>query len=278
MPEAVTVHATRRTTRITVQAMQLPKTFMPGDTSRAFFDPNDRRVTLVSKTRLRNEPLFRVLRGELVLKNLCLEHMAMGVDIWKGNAAIQVQPSDGESTLQPSAPVAKAAAILESVEVVSHSGRGIVAVNGAHVHIKDAYIHDCAATGVYVCGHGTRAVLETVDVTENGEGNQYYGGIARGQSGICIDQGILCLTDCNVSRNVASGISIISPDLTELTLKNTDILANGSRPIAIHVGNLDRFDISPDCQLASMGLFSPRSTILVAELADQESEGDMTEF
>jgi hypothetical protein len=72
MPEAVTIHATRRTTRITLEAMSLPETFTPGDTSRAFFYRNDKRVTLVSKTRLRNEPLFRVLRGELVLKNLCL--------------------------------------------------------------------------------------------------------------------------------------------------------------------------------------------------------------
>jgi hypothetical protein len=278
MPEAVTIHATRRTTRITLEAMSLPETFTPGDTSRAFFYRNDKRVTLVSKTRLRNEPLFRVLRGELVLKNLCLEHMAMGVDIWRGNAAIHVQPSIGESTLRPSAPVAKAAAVLESVEIVSESGRGILAIDGAHVHIKGSYIHDCAATGVYVGGHGTRVVLETVDVTENGTGNQHFGGIARGQSGMCIDQGVVSLTDCNVSHNVASGISIISPDLTELTLTKTDVLTNGYKQIHVHVGSLDRVVINPDCKLAVTGLSSPRSTILVAERADIESEADLTGF
>jgi hypothetical protein len=275
MPEAVTIHTAHRTTQITVEALTLPETFMPGDTRLAFLYRNDKRVTLLSKTRVCNEPLFRVLGGKLVLKNLCLEHMAMGVDIWRGNAAIQVQPNNEESTLGPSTPVAKAAAVLESVEIVSYSGRGIVVLDGAHVHIKDSYIHGCAATGVYVGGEDTRAVLETVDLTENGVGSQHFGGISRGQSGICIGEGVVSITDCNVSRNLVFGISVLSPGLTELALKNTDILTNGSRPIAVHYGNMDHIAITADCQLACMGSFSPRSTILVAELVDHESEGEI---
>jgi hypothetical protein len=279
MPEAVIVHATRRTTRITVQGMSLPETFTPGVTSLALFDRDASRVKLVSNTRLRNEPLFRVLRGELMLKNLCLEHMSMGIDIWSGNAAIMVRPDVGEATLRPStSPGAKAAAVLESVEVVSHSGRGIVVLDGAHVRIKDSYIHDCAATGMYVGGHDSRAVLEAVDVTENGTGNHRVGGIVRGHSGIYIDQGVVSITDCNVSQNSASGVSVISPDLTELTLTKTDILTNGNRPIDVHVGSLDRLVINPDCKLAVIGCFNPRSTILAAERADDESDADLTEF
>jgi hypothetical protein len=272
MPEAVTVHATRRTTQIIVEAMKLPETCMPDDSSLAVFDRGDRRVTLVSKTGLRNEPLFRVLCGELVLRNLCLKHRSMGIDIWSGNAAIHVQLDNGEATVRARAVLTKAAALLETVEVVSHSGRGVVVLDGAHVHIKDSYIHDCAATGVYVGGHGSRAVLEAVDATDNGTGNKRVGGIAKGHSGIYIDQGVVSVTDCNVSRNSASGISFISPDMTQLTVKNTDLLRNGIRSIQLRGGDMNHLVIDPDCHLAFRGSFSPRSTILVAIRAD------MTEF
>lgn len=278
MPEAMTVHTTRRTTQVMVQAMSLPETFMVNKDSLGFFDRDDRRVTLVSKTKLRNEPLFRVLRGELVLKNLSLEHLSMGIGIGGGNTAILVQPDGGESALRPSL-LAKAAAVLESVEVVSHSGRGISVLDAASAHIKDSYIHDCAATGVFVGGHGSRAVLETVDVTENGTGNQR--GIARGHCGICIEQGVVRITDCNVSQNSAAGIKVILPDLTELTLKKTDILANGISPIQLPVGNMARLVIGSDCQFAFAGSWSnPRSSILVTERADDESESEAesTEF
>jgi hypothetical protein len=266
MPKVVTVHAIRRTVQITVEAMQLPGTFMLG------------RVCLLSKTRLRNEPIFRVTRGKLVLKDLYLEHLSMGVDIWNGNAAIQVQPDSGETSHPLSAAAAKASAILDSVEVMSHSGRGIMALDGGHVQIKDSYIHDCAATGVFVGGNGSRADLKRVDVTENGTGNQFLGGIARGHSGLYIDKGAVSITDSNVSRNLGSGIFIVSPDLTELTLEKTDILENINSPIRTYVGDTDRVVVDPECQLAFTGSFRPRSTILVAERADGESEADLIDF
>jgi hypothetical protein len=274
MPKVVTVHAIRRTIQITVEAMRLPETFMLDDTSPEVFDRYDRRVWLVSKTRLRNEPIFRVLRGELVLKDLYLEHVSMGVDIWSGNAAIQIQPDNGETIRPPSAAAAKASAVLESVEVVSHSGRGIVALDGGHVQIKDSYIHDCAATGVLVGGNGSRADLNGVDLMYNGTGNQLFGGISRGHSGIYIDKGVVNITDSNVSQNLGSGILIVLPDLTELTLEKTDILANINSPIHTCVGDTDHVVVDSDCQLAFAGAFSPRSTLLVAERADDESEDD----
>jgi hypothetical protein len=261
MPEAVTIRASKRTTQISVQGMKLPETFMPADTSQAFFGCNDSRVSLVSKTRLRNEPLFRIIRGNLVLKDLCLDHVSMGIDILSGNAAIHVKSNNGGEMTHPPPPatVAKAAVVLESVELVSHSGRGIVALEGAHLHIKDSYIHGCAATGVYVGGNGSRAVLEAVDVTENGMGNhQHAGGIVRGHSGVYIDQGVVSITDCNVSRNSLSSIAVISPDQTELTLKTTDILMNGN-------SSMDRLVADSSCQIDFKGLFSPRSPILVAQ-------------
>jgi hypothetical protein len=281
MPKVVTIHATRRTARIAVEAMRLPETCIRDDDSHDYsYDGSEGRlVTLVSHTSLRNEPLFRVIRGKLMLKGLCLEHVSMGIDIWSGNAAIQVQSDDGEMTEAPlPSTVAKAAVVLESVEVISSSGRGIVVLGGAHLHIKDSYIHDCAATGVYVGGSGSRAVLEAVDVTENGMGNLRVGGIVRGHSGIYIDQGVVSITDCNVSRNSSSGIAVISPDQTELTLKKTDILTNGNTPIDIHAGYAGLIVVHPDCQLAVIGPPHPaRSTILAAEqLADDESDGEMS--
>jgi hypothetical protein len=186
MPHAVTVHATRRSVQVTVQGISLPVSFTE------VLDRNTRRVTLVSKTRLRNEQLFRVFRGRLVLKNLNMEHASMGYDIGGGNSAIFVRPNAEESILQLPRSVPKAAAVLKSVEVISNSGSGVVALDAGYVCIKDSYIHDCAATGVFVGGHGSRLVLETFDVTDNGIGNQrlgYMGGfITQGHSGLCIEQ------------------------------------------------------------------------------------------
>jgi hypothetical protein len=195
MSEVVTVHATRRTTRIAVEAMKLPETCIYDEDRLEYDLAEDRQVKLVSHTSLRNEPLFRVIRGKLMLKNMCLEHVSLGIDLWKGNAAVHVQPDNAETRQPPSSTtLAKAALVLESVEVVSHSGRGIVILGGAHAQIKDSYIHDCAATGVYVGGDASRAELERVDVTDNGMGNQRVGGIVRGHSGIYIDQGIVRIT------------------------------------------------------------------------------------
>jgi hypothetical protein len=274
MPTAVTIRALKRTTQIIVQGMRLPKTFMPDDTRQDSLGCSDRRVSLVSETRLRNEPLFRVIHGELLLKDLCLEHMSRGINIWSGNAAIHVQPNNSEIK-SPSLPatVAKSAVVLESVEVVSRSGRGIVVLGGAHAQINDSYIHDCAATGLYVGGNGTRAVLEGVDVTENGMGNQRFGGIVGGHSGVYIDEAVVSISDCNVSRNRLSGIAVISPGRTELTLKTTDLLLNGTSSIQLENEVMEHLVFHSGCQIDFKGSFSPRSTILVAEQrASDESE------
>lgn len=45
-------------------------------------------------------------------------------------------------------------AVLDHVEVSSVSGRGIVNIDGGTVYIRSCYVHDCAATGVYVGGPG----------------------------------------------------------------------------------------------------------------------------
>ena len=49
-------------------------------------------ATLILRTRRHNEPLFRVRQGTCKLVNLQLLHNCHGMDIWNGNAAIQIQP------------------------------------------------------------------------------------------------------------------------------------------------------------------------------------------
>ena len=50
--------------------------------------------------------------------------------------------------------------------------------------IRNSYIHDCAGTGIYVGGSGSRATIEQSDVISNGKGNRRNRrGIAAGHSG-----------------------------------------------------------------------------------------------
>ncbi len=73
---------------------------------------------------------------------------------------------------------------LDSVDVTSWSGRGVVHVDGGHLKIKNSYIHDCAATGIYVGGSGSSATIEETDIVQNGKGNKKSRrGIGRGHSG-----------------------------------------------------------------------------------------------
>ena len=73
---------------------------------------------------------------------------------------------------------------LDRVDVTSSSGRGVVNIDGGYVKISRSYIHDCAATGIYVGGSGSRATIEQSDVIYNGKGNtRNRRGIAAGHSG-----------------------------------------------------------------------------------------------
>jgi Right handed beta helix region len=120
-------------------------------------------------------------------------------------------------------------AILDHVEITSASGRGIVNIDGGQVTITNCYVHDCAATGIYVGGPGSRATIERTDVVRNGNGNtQHRRGIARGHSGIYLEQGHASIVDCNISQNSLTGISAVSPENAFLQLEESDLVANGT--------------------------------------------------
>jgi len=184
------------------------------------------RATLILKTRRHNEPLIRIAQGSFTLRNINLIHGSSGLDIWNGNSAIQIQPHVSNSE---SFHMATPTVTLDSANVTSWSGRGVVNVDGGNLKIRNSYIHDCAATGIYVGGTGSRAIIEHSDVIHNGRGNRRNRrGISAGHSGIYLEQGHASITDCNISRNTLTGISAISPDNAVLTLQESDLFSNGT--------------------------------------------------
>ena len=143
-------------------------------------------------------------------------------DIWNGNAAVQIQPFVGLDYQQRMV-LPTPSVVLDHVEITSASGRGIVNIDGGHVSILSCYIHECAATGIYVGGPGSRAVIESTDVVRNGNGNtQNRRGISRGHSGIYLEQGHAHVKDCNVSLNSLTGISAVSANYSVLNLEESE--------------------------------------------------------
>jgi len=118
---------------------------------------------------------------------------------------------------------------MEHVEITSASGRGVVNIDGGHLSLSNCYIHDCAATGIYVGGPGSVARIHRSDVVRNGNGNRTHRrGIARGHSGVYLEQGHATISDCNISRNALTGISAVSPDNAILDLQESELISNGS--------------------------------------------------
>jgi hypothetical protein len=185
-------------------------------------------ATLVLRSRRHNEPAFRVKQGTLILQNVEIQHNSHGIDIWNGNAAIQVQPPVGEDGV-PIRAGPRPCAMLENVKITSRSGRGIVNIDGGKVVIRGCAFHDCAATGIYVGGQGSQAEVERTDVIRNGVGNRSSRrGIAPGHSGVYLEQGTASIRDCNISFNTLTGISSVSADNAFLTLEESDLALNGT--------------------------------------------------
>jgi hypothetical protein len=222
------------------------------------------RASIISRTRRINEPLFRVRQGTLKLVNVSIMHNANGVDIWNGNAAIQVQPPIGPDD-HPLIVAPRPCAILDKVDVCSRSGRGIVTIDGGSTHVTSSYVHDCAATGIYVGGNGSRATVERTDVLRNGNGNRSTRrGIQRGHSGIYLEQGQAVIRDCNISRNSLTGISAVSQDNAVLDLSESDLVANGAQQLEMPPnGSLSRRrSFTRDNNMAASGFSRSRSGLV----------------
>jgi hypothetical protein len=220
------------------------------------------RACIISRTRRPNEPLIRVRQGTIKLTNINILHNANGVDIWNGNAAIQIQPPIGPDDYPL---VSAPRAILDGVNVCSKSGRGIVTIDGGATEIYSSYVHDCAATGIYVGGPGSSASIVMSDVLRNGMGNRSVRrGIQLGHSGIYLEQGSATVRDCNISQNSLTGISAVSQENAILSLSESDLVANGAQQLEMPPnGSVSRRrSLTRDNNMAVSGATRSRSGLI----------------
>ena len=99
--------------------------------------------------------------------------------------------------------------------------------------VNSCFIAGCAATGLYVGGPGSSASVHRTDVYHNGRGNPRRRGIARGHSGVYLEQGKATLDDCLVAANTLTGISAVSYEKAFLTLKNSTVAQNGTHQMEL---------------------------------------------
>lgn len=222
-----------------------------------------------------NEPVIRIRQGTVNIRSLKILHYCEGIDIWNGNAAIQVQRAFGRNgrPLYSEPPSIVPTANLIDCDIMSLSGRGIVTIDGATSTIHNCNIHTCAATGVYVGGAGSASTLTQTDVIENGTGNQRSQfndrrGVARGHSGVYVENGLAKIRDCNISCNTLTGISAVSTDEARLHIEYSDVRANRSDQMELPPMSSGR-SINRNNTIMSEGSGRPRSThlkqLIVAE-------------
>jgi Right handed beta helix region len=128
-------------------------------------------------------------------------------------------------------------AVLDSVKITSRSGRGLVNIDGGSVTVFNSAVYHCAATGIYVGGAGSQALVEGCDVVANGIGNRARRGVARGHSGVYLEQGRAVIRNCNISSNSLSGISSLHTENAILTLEDSDVTANGTLQLELPPAN-----------------------------------------
>lgn len=217
-----------------------------------------KHAILTFKSQEVNKPIFRIYKGQCTLRNLRLDHISYGADIWNGNAAIQIQPPlglDDQPIMVSPAPTA----ILDHVDIISASGRGIVNIDGGCLAIRHCCIHDCAATGIYVGGLGSQVTIDHTDVIRNGNGNsRHRRGIARGHSGIYLEQGLAKIANSNISQNSLTGISAVSPSNAILHLEDSELVSNGAFQLEMpNIGTRARRQSSTrNVTLMNVGLLS----------------------
>jgi hypothetical protein len=195
------------------------------------FEGTNPTAVVVFESSKQNQAIFRVRQGIAHIKGLKLLHYCEGVDIWNGNAAIQVQspfgPNGRQLRIQP--PSVVPTAYVSDCDIVSYSGRGIVNIDGGISYVDKCFIHNSAATGLYLGGRGSRVTMTETDVVENGNGNERNNrGVSRGHSGVYIEQGTATIRDCNISKNSLTGISAVSADHSTLQVESSCLQSNGS--------------------------------------------------
>lgn len=181
--------------------------------------------TLDDDIDLPNRGLFH-----LELRNLSLFHDTEGGSIWNENTACLV---DGPHTLLT----------LQSCNVQSDSGRGIVVTRGARLWVRDSSIQDCAATGVYVGDVRSSCLIQRSNIIRCGFGRKYDAhshsdlsgsesmDMDSGHSGVYVEATLeVIFDDSLVAGNSSTGISVIRCGAA--ALQNSDVIDNGDAPMA----------------------------------------------
>eukprot|EP00574_Skeletonema_japonicum_P003071 CAMPEP_0201724106 /NCGR_PEP_ID=MMETSP0593-20130828/7941_1 /ASSEMBLY_ACC=CAM_ASM_000672 /TAXON_ID=267983 /ORGANISM="Skeletonema japonicum, Strain CCMP2506" /LENGTH=705 /DNA_ID=CAMNT_0048215301 /DNA_START=260 /DNA_END=2377 /DNA_ORIENTATION=- len=234
----------------------------------SFEGPNQTAVVVFESSK-QNQAIFRVRQGVAHIKGIKLLHYCEGVDIWNGNAAIQVQspfaPNGRQIRIQP--PSVVPTAYVSDCDIVSLSGRGIVNIDGGILHVNKCFIHNSAATGLYLGGRGSKVIMTETDVVENGNGNERNNrGVSRGHSGVYIEQGTATIRDCNISKNSLTGISAVSTDHSTLQVEGSCLQSNGSIQVELPpIGSPSRRrSYSRDNTISTNGHGRPRSRFAMA--------------
>jgi hypothetical protein len=169
----------------------------------------------------------------VMLSHVQLFHSTDGADIWSGNCAVMVE---GRQTRLD----------LTSCSLQSDSGRGIVAVDGATLHLQGSVIHDCAATGLYLGDSDSVASVKCCNIVRNGEGSRRLEPnsfddddadddaserVPAGHSGMYIEAGIALVENSLVARNSLTGLSVVRGGFVRIT--GCDVTENGSDPILV---------------------------------------------
>lgn len=247
----------------------VPGHFSQGRTTPSFVQDEDCTSTtlLVLESRRQNEPVIRVRQGKCDLRGLKVLHYCAGTDIWNGNAAIQVQSpfGDNDMPIRFEHPSVAPTATLSNCDIMSMSGRGYVNIDGGISFLDRCNIHNSAATGIYIGGIGSVATILRTDIFENGNGNERNRrGVARGHSGVYVEQGITTIRDSNISKNSLTGISAVSSNHATLELEGSDIVSNGSVQLEMPpIGSTSRGrSYSRNNNISTTGRGRPRSLFL----------------
>ena len=168
---------------------------------------------------------------------------------------------------------------LSDCDIMSLSGRGVVVIDGAISSIHNCNVHTCAATGIYVGGAGSLANMTQTDVVENGTGNtrtihsnERRRGVARGHSGVYVENGLATLRNCNISGNTLTGISAVSTDEARLHIEDSDIRANLTDQMELPSPTSGR-SINRNNTIASVGVGRPRSRHLMDSVVLESPRG-----
>lgn len=226
------------------------------------------RAVLTLRSRKHNQPVVKVRRGSCILRNLELRHTSDGLDIWNGNSVVQIQPPSRDGAM-PISVASMPTALLDHVDITSESGRGVVNIDGGNLTLRHCYIHDCAATGVYMGAALSKLTMEHSDVVRNGNGNSNHRrrGVARGHSGIYLEQGLAEITDSNISHNCSTGISAVNPANSILHLSTSELVSNGTTQLEMPAIGTTAYRKSSTREVHSsnIGNPKPRSALLAME-------------